>query len=1458
MIERIGNYKITAELGRGGMGRVYCAYDPSVDREVAIKVLTGEGDSDLIGRFRSEAGTTAKLNHKNIVTVHGYGEQDDMPYLVMELLKGVDLSRVIREQTPLALLEKVRIMYQVAEGLSYAHENSVIHRDIKPANIMLLPDRSVKIMDFGIARVTSRNSTRRTQKGFLLGTISYMAPEQFRLGLDADQLTDIFAYGDVFYELITGVHPFHSEDAGAVMYRITAADPVPVRDLSPECPEPLSYVIQQLLAKDRVLRYQSLKDVLLDLEPVLFELRQQRATEVLAEAETLIRDKRLETALTKVKDALELDPMCREAQKLRKKLQDDINREAVRAKVTALLEQGDAMHVQRRFSDAIQIFEDALRLDKSETVMSRVEQARSAQENAQRAARLLAEARRTAQQGLLKDALSSVSGALEADPDNTDAVRFANRLREEIHEREKERRLQEALQSAANRATEGHFTGALQILDAVTEEQGPSPEVSEARQRVLHLHAEAESKKRQQRLEQTMEAVRGALLAGNLAGARSGVDLLSSEFADLPHAMHAAQEFRTELSRRQQEADVAAVGKEVSALMQQNRVADARAVVSPVLARYPNDRKIQLILETITRVEAARERADAIARATENIARLRQAGKLEEALENARQSLNQHREHKPFRDLVAEIESEVREQQRRSAIAAAVQQGTALIDTNPAEAVELFRNAVAKLGRDPELQRALTAAEGALEWRKEQQFIEEALALSKSLRSSGQLRKALDEVERALAKYPNRPQLSAAATEIRAELDRIAREEKLRNATLAIEKAIKARDWRKSESLLKTARQDFPGEPRVAELETELASAQHAEALAALEKAVQQCFSRDDMPGADRLIKQAAPRFESEKLWQSLNVELERRKSYVAIIQQAQKLDAQARFTDAEQVLRSAMQIPIADPRAEQLLRSIVQKRERVEAEARERERLDRERKEAEARDRARSEQERKEAEARERERQERERQEAEARERARVEQERKEAEVRERERLDRERNEAEARERARLEQERKEAEARERERKERERQETEARERARVERERKEAEARERKDAEARERARLEQARKEAEARDRERQERERKEAEARERARVEQERKEAQARERERQERQRKEAREKEERERQRKEAEARERERLQPSVNEVLPAAPPPRPSSHSASGEHHAAAAQASATVILSTAEMHALNTAAHAQRPAGTTADSETAPPFADTAKQSAPIYRNPMALAAAAAGVVVVVAIGFYLTRPAPGPTKVSLQPAPAEISLKYAAGSAEPSSDINVGSVAVPFSAHSTVPWLAVEPASGDHIQVLHVKAKPEGLKPATYDGQIEIVSADSHKFTLANATIPVHLTIASRQVVELRVQPSPLQFEYRDGGPVPASKLIPVPPDQLTAVQTRWENPRDAAWARAAKGTGGLNVSVHPFKGLAVGTHTATLLVELRGATNSPVRVPVSIKVSGLGLFP
>src|SRR3954471_21948662 len=151
MSRRIGRYEIQAELGRGGFGQVFRAFDPTVGRLVAIKTLTGAGDPDLIRRFRNEAAAAGKLRHNNIVIIYDFGEFEETPYLVMELLDGEDLERAISTRRRLTLLEQLDIIQQSASGLHHAHSHGIVHRDIKPANIMLQRDGVVKIMDFGIA-----------------------------------------------------------------------------------------------------------------------------------------------------------------------------------------------------------------------------------------------------------------------------------------------------------------------------------------------------------------------------------------------------------------------------------------------------------------------------------------------------------------------------------------------------------------------------------------------------------------------------------------------------------------------------------------------------------------------------------------------------------------------------------------------------------------------------------------------------------------------------------------------------------------------------------------------------------------------------------------------------------------------------------------------------------------------------------------------------------------------------------------------------------------------------------------------------------------------------------------------------------------------------------------------------------------------------------------------------------
>jgi predicted Ser/Thr protein kinase len=284
---RFGKYEIEAELGRGGFGRVFRAFDPAVGRLVAIKILVAEAGSDLLTRFRNEAMATGKLRHENIVTIYEFGEDKGIPFIAMEYLEGEDLHQAIASGKPMSLLEKISIMAQAAAGLDCAHRHGIVHRDIKPANIRLLTDGTVKIMDFGIARlIQEAGGARLTQPGHVLGTLRYMAPEQV-MGHDADARADIFAYGVTFYELVTGRHPFEAPDPWSVFQRITNEDPEPIDQLMPGCPEKLAQVIRRALCKNRELRYQTLQDLRADIEPLTIELRSERAglQELLAEKE---------------------------------------------------------------------------------------------------------------------------------------------------------------------------------------------------------------------------------------------------------------------------------------------------------------------------------------------------------------------------------------------------------------------------------------------------------------------------------------------------------------------------------------------------------------------------------------------------------------------------------------------------------------------------------------------------------------------------------------------------------------------------------------------------------------------------------------------------------------------------------------------------------------------------------------------------------------------------------------------------------------------------------------------------------------------------------------------------------------------------------------------------------------------------------------------------------------------
>jgi hypothetical protein len=280
---RIGRYRIVSRLGRGGMGMVYRGLDESLEREVAVKTLTGEGllEEENRKRFEIEAKAAARLQHPNIVTVYELGEDRGVPFIAMELLPGADLEALLRSGEQLSLSERIDIVLQVCRGLAFAHEHKVVHRDMKPSNIRMLDDGTAKIMDFGIAKLGSTNVTR---SGMMVGTMNYMSPEQIR-GQPLDGRCDIFAVGVILFQLLTGKRPFVGKGGPDVLYRIVQ-DPTPPLDVDfgPDTAR-LQKIVNRALEKEPQQRYASASEFAEDLQQLQQSLLERTGRMLLSAAE---------------------------------------------------------------------------------------------------------------------------------------------------------------------------------------------------------------------------------------------------------------------------------------------------------------------------------------------------------------------------------------------------------------------------------------------------------------------------------------------------------------------------------------------------------------------------------------------------------------------------------------------------------------------------------------------------------------------------------------------------------------------------------------------------------------------------------------------------------------------------------------------------------------------------------------------------------------------------------------------------------------------------------------------------------------------------------------------------------------------------------------------------------------------------------------------------------------------
>ena len=290
--QKLGHYKILSAIGAGGMGEVYLVQDTKLDRKVALKILPPEfaEDADRMSRFVREAKSVSALNHPNIITIHEIGVSDGTHFIATEFIEGETLHSNLKKQS-LNLKSVLEMTIQVVSALDAAHRAGIVHRDIKPENVMIRPDGVVKILDFGIAKLSSppvvasgssEDATaikpQSTSPGMIVGTANYMSPEQAK-GKDIDARSDIFSFGIVFYEMLTGRRAFEGETALESISSILKDEPQPISRILPEIPNEIERIVNKTLRKDRDERYQTAKDLLIDLKDAKHDLEFQNKLE---------------------------------------------------------------------------------------------------------------------------------------------------------------------------------------------------------------------------------------------------------------------------------------------------------------------------------------------------------------------------------------------------------------------------------------------------------------------------------------------------------------------------------------------------------------------------------------------------------------------------------------------------------------------------------------------------------------------------------------------------------------------------------------------------------------------------------------------------------------------------------------------------------------------------------------------------------------------------------------------------------------------------------------------------------------------------------------------------------------------------------------------------------------------------------------------------------------------------
>lgn len=476
---RIGKYDVLDILGRGGMGVVYRARDARIGRNVAIKTLTEgfSGNAEMLKRFYQEAGHTGNLRHPNIVIIYDFGDENGLPYIVMEYLDGDPLDRLIREKVPLHLSAKLEIIEQVCSALSYAHAQGMIHRDVKPANIIVQQDGLAKLLDFGIARTDEDQvDGGMTRTGTLVGTPAYMAPERLE-GSPLDGRSDIFSVGVVLYQLLTGRLPFDAEYP-AILSQILQQDPPPLSQHMSVYPVQLDLVIERSLAKKAADRYSSAGDMAADLNAIGAQLKSHRVSELLVEARSAANNGDYPEAKQLIRQILRIDSHHVEAKKLNAAVIESLRLQETRRRVEQLIHVVEEAIEVRNWDHAVTICREGLNLEEENPKLAALmAKASAGQERKEQVRKLLREAEAARAAGNFDSATKSARAASELEPSDSKILAICSVLAREAEEQQRRAQIRELLACVRERLAAHSLEEASKTLTQAEELEPANPEI---------------------------------------------------------------------------------------------------------------------------------------------------------------------------------------------------------------------------------------------------------------------------------------------------------------------------------------------------------------------------------------------------------------------------------------------------------------------------------------------------------------------------------------------------------------------------------------------------------------------------------------------------------------------------------------------------------------------------------------------------------------------------------------------------------------------------------------------------------------------------------------------------------------------------------------------------------------------------------------------------------------------